>query len=123
MQDPRDGQVRYLIHFSDGGSGTRWRDEPLEPGPNYATALASTRSSAPSSRRTRTASGMPPAGPAGYSRRFAAAARAAAGAAASRARQGPVPAALWGSQMTAGGQQTSEIGFAQPRGIEAREAC
>jgi hypothetical protein len=29
MQDWRDGQVRYLVHFSDGGSGMRLRDEPL----------------------------------------------------------------------------------------------
>jgi hypothetical protein len=32
MQDPRDGQIRYLIHFSDGGSGMRWQDTPLEAG-------------------------------------------------------------------------------------------
>jgi hypothetical protein len=32
MHDPRDGQVRYLIHFDDGGSGMRWRDEPLQAG-------------------------------------------------------------------------------------------
>jgi hypothetical protein len=30
--DPRGGQVRYLIHFSEGGSGMRTRDEPVEPG-------------------------------------------------------------------------------------------
>jgi len=32
MYDPGNGQLRYLIHFSDGGSGMRSRDEPLEPG-------------------------------------------------------------------------------------------
>jgi hypothetical protein len=32
MYDPRDGQVRYLVHFSDGSSGMRNRDAPLEPG-------------------------------------------------------------------------------------------
>ena len=32
MYDPGNGQLRYLIHFSDGGSGMRTRDEPLEPG-------------------------------------------------------------------------------------------
>ena len=32
MYDPRDGQTQYLIHFSDGGSGMRSHDEPLEPG-------------------------------------------------------------------------------------------
>ena len=28
MQDWRDGELRYLIHFDDGGSGMRTRDEP-----------------------------------------------------------------------------------------------
>jgi hypothetical protein len=28
--DWRDKQIRYLVHFSDGGSGRRFRDEPLE---------------------------------------------------------------------------------------------
>jgi len=32
MQDWQDGQVRYLVHFDDGGSGMRHRSEPLEPG-------------------------------------------------------------------------------------------
>jgi hypothetical protein len=32
MQDPRDRQLRYLVHFADRGSGMRRRDEPLEPG-------------------------------------------------------------------------------------------
>jgi hypothetical protein len=32
MQDRRDGQVRYLVHFDDGGSGMRHREEPLEVG-------------------------------------------------------------------------------------------
>jgi hypothetical protein len=30
MQDWRDGHVRYLVHFDDGGSGMRHRAEPLE---------------------------------------------------------------------------------------------
>jgi hypothetical protein len=29
---PIDSQLRYLIHFSDGGSGMHQRDEPLRPG-------------------------------------------------------------------------------------------
>ena len=29
MQDWRDGHVRYLVHFDDGGSGMRHRAEPL----------------------------------------------------------------------------------------------
>jgi hypothetical protein len=32
MYDWRAGQVRYLIHFSDGGSGMRHRNEPLKAG-------------------------------------------------------------------------------------------
>jgi hypothetical protein len=32
MYDSRNGQLRYLVHFDDGGSGMRTRDEPLEPG-------------------------------------------------------------------------------------------
>lgn len=28
----RDSQIRYLVHFSDGGAGRRFRDEPLEVG-------------------------------------------------------------------------------------------
>ena len=30
--DWRDSQIRYLVHFSDGGSGMRYRDEPLTVG-------------------------------------------------------------------------------------------
>ena len=30
--DWRDKTIRYLITFSDGGSGRRFRDEPLEVG-------------------------------------------------------------------------------------------
>jgi hypothetical protein len=30
--DWRDKQIRYLVTFSDGGSGRRFRDEPLEVG-------------------------------------------------------------------------------------------
>jgi hypothetical protein len=29
---PIDSQHRYLVHFDDGGSGMRHRDEPLAPG-------------------------------------------------------------------------------------------
>jgi hypothetical protein len=32
MQDYRDGQVRYLVHFSDGGSGMRYRDARIDVG-------------------------------------------------------------------------------------------
>src|SRR5262245_56300126 len=32
MRDWRDGQVRYIVHFGDGGSGMRHRDEQLEVG-------------------------------------------------------------------------------------------
>ena len=32
MNDPGNGQLRYLVHFSDGGSGMGAQDEPLEPG-------------------------------------------------------------------------------------------
>ena len=31
-RDWQAGRVRYLVHFSDGGSGMRHRDEPLEVG-------------------------------------------------------------------------------------------
>jgi hypothetical protein len=27
--DWRDSQIRYLVHFDDGGSGMRYRDKPL----------------------------------------------------------------------------------------------
>jgi hypothetical protein len=30
MQDWRDGQLCYLVHFDEGGSGMRMRDTPLE---------------------------------------------------------------------------------------------
>jgi hypothetical protein len=32
MQDWTTGQLRYLVHFDDGGSGMRSRNEPLKPG-------------------------------------------------------------------------------------------
>ena len=32
MQDWTAGQHRYLVHFSDGGSGMRLRPQPLEVG-------------------------------------------------------------------------------------------
>jgi hypothetical protein len=28
MHDPRDGQLRYLIHFDSAGAGMRFRDQP-----------------------------------------------------------------------------------------------
>jgi hypothetical protein len=31
-RDWQAGRLRYLIHFSDGGSGMRHRDEPLDEG-------------------------------------------------------------------------------------------
>ena len=34
--DWRDSQIRYLIHFSDGGSGMRYRTEPLAIGDELA---------------------------------------------------------------------------------------
>jgi hypothetical protein len=30
--DSRDSQIRYLVHFDDGGSGMRYRSEPLTVG-------------------------------------------------------------------------------------------
>jgi hypothetical protein len=36
MQDWRDGQLRYLVHFNDGGSGMRYREEPLKVGAELA---------------------------------------------------------------------------------------
>ena len=30
MNANRDGQVRYLVHFSEGGAAMRWRDDPLK---------------------------------------------------------------------------------------------
>jgi hypothetical protein len=30
--DWRDAQIRYLVHFDDGGSGMRYRSEPLTVG-------------------------------------------------------------------------------------------
>ncbi len=30
--DWRDSQIRYLVHFDDGGSGMRYRAEPLAIG-------------------------------------------------------------------------------------------
>ena len=34
--DWRDSQIRYLVHFDDGGSGMRHRDEPLAVGVELA---------------------------------------------------------------------------------------
>ena len=30
--EPRDTNIRYLVRFSDGGSGIRYRDRPLDAG-------------------------------------------------------------------------------------------
>jgi hypothetical protein len=46
MQDLQDEQIRYLIHFSDGGSGMRHRDEPLEAGVVTNAPLTATISNA-----------------------------------------------------------------------------
>jgi len=35
VYDPGNGQLRYLIHFSDGGSGMRNRGEPLDTGDEF----------------------------------------------------------------------------------------
>jgi hypothetical protein len=35
MYDPGNGQPRYLIHFSDGGSGMRNRNDPVEIGDEF----------------------------------------------------------------------------------------
>lgn len=32
MRDWKAEQLRYLVHFDDGGSGMRWYDEPLDVG-------------------------------------------------------------------------------------------
>ena len=32
MTDWRDGQLHYLVHFGDGGTGRRFRDQPLDVG-------------------------------------------------------------------------------------------
>ena len=32
MYDPTDDRPRYLVHYSDGGSGMRLRAEPLDVG-------------------------------------------------------------------------------------------
>jgi hypothetical protein len=34
--DWRDSQIRYLVHFSDGGSGMRYRRKPLTVGAELA---------------------------------------------------------------------------------------
>jgi hypothetical protein len=34
--DWRDSQIRYLVHFDDGGSGMRYRSEPLTVGDELA---------------------------------------------------------------------------------------
>jgi hypothetical protein len=34
--DWRDSQIRYLVHFDDGGSGMRYRTEPLAIGDELA---------------------------------------------------------------------------------------
>ena len=57
MYDPGNGQLRYLIHLDEGGSGMRNRDEPLEPGVELVAAAAVTASCVSSRRRTRKRSG------------------------------------------------------------------
>jgi hypothetical protein len=57
MYDWRAGQVRYLIHFDDGGSGMRYRAEPLTVGVELTEGELATGSSASSRRRTRARSG------------------------------------------------------------------
>jgi sorbitol-specific phosphotransferase system component IIA len=32
MRDGQAGRLRYLIHFSDGGAGMRYRDDSLDVG-------------------------------------------------------------------------------------------
>ena len=34
--EPKDEQIRYLVHFADGGSGMRWRYVPLLAGDELA---------------------------------------------------------------------------------------
>ena len=34
--DRRDSQIRYLVHFDDGGSGMRHQEEPLVVGAELA---------------------------------------------------------------------------------------
>jgi hypothetical protein len=36
MADWRDSQIRYLVHFSDGGSGTRYFDARLVEGDTFS---------------------------------------------------------------------------------------
>jgi hypothetical protein len=36
MQDWRDSQIRYLVHFDDGGSGMRHRKERIDVGDQLA---------------------------------------------------------------------------------------
>jgi hypothetical protein len=59
MQDWRDGQVRYLVHFDDGGSGMRFRDEALEVGAKLRDGGDPYRVERVESRRTRERSGTP----------------------------------------------------------------
>ena len=57
MQDWRDEQVRYLIHFDGGGSGMRFRDAALAVGDVLTDAGERYRSCGSSSRATRGRSG------------------------------------------------------------------
>jgi hypothetical protein len=41
--DWRDSQIRCLVHFDDGGSGMRYRDEPLDVGVELADGGAARR--------------------------------------------------------------------------------
>jgi len=40
MRDWQDGRLRYLMHFSDGGTGVRHRDEPLDGGDELSDGTA-----------------------------------------------------------------------------------
>ena len=55
--DWRDSQIRYLVHFDDGGSGMRHRSEPLTVGAELTDGGRSYCVDAASRRRTRTRSG------------------------------------------------------------------
>jgi hypothetical protein len=52
MQDWTAGQLRYLVHFDDGGSGMRLRTEPLDVGCELAEGRVTIASCAWSIPRT-----------------------------------------------------------------------
>jgi hypothetical protein len=55
--DWRDSQIRYLVHFSDGGSGMHYRSEPLTVGVELADGGARYRVERVEPPPTRTRSG------------------------------------------------------------------